>query len=361
MKKIIFIIDTNTSGGAERVVSILANWFADNGYDTTIINSDSDSDFYHIDKKVKVIKLKLDKKYHFLFGNVFRLLDKIHILKKYFKDNKPDAAVTFLFHMEMPAIIAGLATNTKVFTSIRNSINSYNKFETLFRKITYPKIAGVVFQSNQIQSLDIFKNVNSAVIMNPLKIENFDKFEIIPFCRRKNWIISVGRLSKQKNQKLLIDAFCTVADKYPELELHIFGEGTLRNELQAHIDSTKYAGRIFLEGNLLNASYIHKDSKIFVLSSDYEGFPNALVEAMAYGIPVISSDFDSGVASQIITDKINGCLFEPKNKTDLADKMEYILSLKEDAYNQMVSEEQKIADLIDIDKIGKKWEYFIFN
>ncbi len=359
--KIVFTIDTNTSGGAERVVSVLANWFASQGDQVIIINSDSDSSFYSIDKRVKIIKLGLDKKYRFKFGNVFRLMAKTKKLIKAFRSIKPDAVITFLFHMEMPTIIAGFITKTKVFTSIRNGINAYKKSEMLFRKVTYPKIAGVVFQSKRIAQLEIFKKVKSCVIMNPLSINKDEPINPVNYEYRNNWVISVGRLNAQKNQKLLIDAFCEVADNNDDIELHIFGDGEMKHELHDYIAKTKYSDRIVLEGNLLDAISINRNARMFVLSSDYEGFPNALVEAMAYGIPVISSKFDSGVAEELITEGENGFLFEVGNKNELVTKMEIILAMDSTTYDKIAFKEIKIKDMLDVGKIGNEWYRFIHD
>jgi len=358
MKKIVFTIDVNSSGGAERVTSLLANYFNQHSYDVTVINSDVDSSFYPLDKGVKVVKMGLD----YNTGTSYkRFLYKYRFLRNYFRKEKPDAVVTFLFHMEAPTILAALSTRTHVFTSVRNSAFSYSKGVRTFRKIFYPLIAGVVFQSDKVMEFADFKKIkHKRVIMNPLSLEMGNK-KIVDYQDRKHWIINVGRLNGQKNQKLLIDAFAIICDKYPEYTLHIYGSGNLEAELETYIEEQKLIGRVILEGEILNAISLHRDAYTFALSSDFEGFPNALAEAMANGIPSVSTDFDSGVAAQLIKNGENGYLCPVGEKMEMAKQLDKILALPQNDYMQMANKAQKTCDELDINIIGQQWESFCFE
>lgn len=358
-QRIIFAIDTNTSGGAERVIANLANYFSEEGYIVDLINSDSTSDFYYIDSKVNVIKMGIDRT---ALNRVSRAWYKVKFLYKHFKSTHPDAVVAFLFNMESIAIIAGICSKVRVFTSVRNGANAYPKIERLFRTIFYPHIGGVVFQSSVVMSHPDFARVkNKTVIMNPLSDRYCNYTDIIPYSMRKKWVVNVGRLNEQKNQKLLIDSFIQATANYQEYELHIFGKGPLEDELQRYTEARGGNGRIVFEGEMDEAVYHNRDASLFVLSSNYEGFPNALLEAMSVGIPVISTDFDSGVARELITDGVNGYLCDPKDVNGMASKIRMALEMTEDKFMEMAIRGSEVKEKVRTESIGKQWENFLFR
>lgn len=359
MKTIVFAIDSNSAGGAERVISTLANYFSNTDkYNVIVINSYDSDHFYTFNSNIILINLHLDTLSN--KSSIYRFIIKIIKLKNIFKDKEVDVAVAFLFRMEAPAIIAGFLSHTKVFTSVRNSALSYKKSERLFRRLIYPYIGGVVFQSDAVRLYKDYKKLNNAtVISNPLPVE-MKKEVPIEYNNRKNWIIGVGRLNEQKNFSLLINAFIQIAHQFPELELHIFGEGRERFKLQEIISNSEFSNRIFLDGVLEDAIYKNRDSRAFVMSSDFEGFPNALVEAMAYGIPCISTDFDSGIAATLIQNGKNGYLCKVKDVNDMSEKMITLLKLGADT-DKLSYEASKVYSLLNASSIGKKWEEFVFQ
>ena len=362
MKKIAFTIDTNTAGGGERVISLLANHFAEKDYQVYVINSDIDSHFYPLDTRVNNLKMGLARNdNNSKIKRIWRFIYKFWYLVQFMQKVKPDAVVTFLFNMEAPTILAGLLTKTRVFSSVRNSANAYPVRERSFRKRYYPRIAGVVFQSKSVRESSDFKNLkNAKVIMNPLSPVNIYEYSETEDKVRNNWIINVGRLTKQKNQALLIEAFASIHREYPELELHIFGDGDLKEELETLADSLGLKDKVAFEGVVDEAIYRYRNSKLFVMSSDYEGFPNALAEAMANCLPVICSKFDSGVAEELIHDGENGLLFTVGDKTELEEKIRWIIDNPTKA-EIMAEEGSKIAHMLNTTTICKQWEKFIFN
>ncbi len=359
-KKIVFTIDTNTAGGGERVIATLANFMSIKGYDTTIINSDTDSAFYPLDSKVHVLKMGLDK-YKGKFTSIRRAVAKYCYLRDYFRREHPDAVVTFLFNMEAPTILAGLKTNIPVFASVRNSAFQYPKYQRLFRKVFYPHIAGVVFQSQRVHDHPDYKKINNyRVIMNPLATEVKENIAPVPYSERNNSIINIGRLNRQKNQDLLIRSFSKVVKAHPELNLCIFGEGNLRNDLQELINSLGLQDKVTLCGSVPNAAEKNRSARLFVMSSDYEGFPNALVEAMVNGIPSICTDFDSGVAAELIENGVNGWLVKVNDIDDLTKTILHAINLKENT-DVIAQNGSHVFDLLNAERICSQWEKYIFT
>jgi glycosyltransferase involved in cell wall biosynthesis len=355
-KKIVFAIDTNTAGGGERVIATLANYMSEKGYETYLINSDSSSSFYPISDKVEIIKMCLDRE---KTGRIQRFIKKYSFLKRFFKEKRPDAVISFLFNMEAPVILAGLSTKTRVFTSVRNAAWAYSKKERIFRRFFYPKIAGVVFQSKQVQQYEDFKKLkNSTVIMNPMADDVTEAIQPIPYIDRRNVIISVARLEKQKNHEMLIRAFSKIADEFPEYELHIFGEGSQREYLQNQIQELKLNDRVFLKGAVAGAIQMNRDAKLFVMASNYEGFPNALAEALVYGIPSISTDFDTGVASELICEGENGWLVDVGDVDGLSNKIKQVLMMKDET-DIVTHKCVKAFEILNAKSVCEIWERFV--
>ena len=161
------------------------------------------------------------------------------------------------------------------------------------------------------------------MIPNPVfvKAEDYPKVK-----ERRKAIVTVGRLHPQKNHKLLIDAFALVADQISDYTLEIYGDGELKDELQRHIDDLGLNNRVFLKGTSKEIHKLIYDAALFVLSSDYEGLPNTLLEAIALGIPSISTDCRPGGAREIIEDGINGRIVPIGSEKILATEILTVLS-----------------------------------
>lgn len=177
---------------------------------------------------------------------------------------------------------------------------------------------------------------------------------------RENVIVSVGRLVEQKNQKVLINAFSKIAKKYPEYKLKIFGEGNLREELQKQIDDLNMKDKIYLCGVCDNIKEQLEKAKIFVLPSNYEGMPNALIEAMASGCSVISTDCPCGGPRELIENNKNGILVPVNNEQELSNKIEYLIKNEEKA-KIMGENAKKVQEKLNPDNILKQWENYIIK
>lgn len=174
----------------------------------------------------------------------------------------------------------------------------------------------------------------------------------MPLVRTKR-VVGVGRLAPQKNFRLLIGSFAAIAAAFPGYSLDIYGEGPLRSELQAQIDALGMADRIQLRGAVHDIFKKIADAELFVMSSDYEGFPNALVEAMALGLPIISTDFSTGVARGLIGPE-NGRVVPVGDDEALARAMEELLAdsaLRE----RMASSNREKAKGYGIQAIARQW------
>ena len=210
--------------------------------------------------------------------------------------------------------------------SERNDPTRLNRLELSLLKKIYKRADLFVCQSKKIYDYySCIPESKKVIIPNPIDESILPK----PVLEEENrTIVSVGRLHKQKNQALLIDSFAMAAKKLPkDCNLIIYGDGPLRTKLQRTIDGSGYSDRIRLAGASKDVLEDIKGCALFVLSSDYEGFPNALLEAMAIGLPVISTNFFSGTAAEIVK-KENGIVVPIDDRNEMTKAIIKMMSNK---------------------------------
>ena len=254
-------------------------------------------------------------------------------------------------------LLGTLGMKVKKVVSVRN--DPYKEYgagiKRFLARIIFCLADGCVFQTEE--AMDYFpKKVKkrSKIILNPIK----EVFYQTEYSDVYSGIVSVGRLSPQKNHELLIRAFARIADSYPDEKLYIYGEGSLRKELQDLIVKLELQNRVFLPGSVMDVNVKLSQAKIFVLSSDYEGMPNALLEAMAVGVPVISTDCPCGGPRTVIENENQGLLVQVGDVEKMADALEKLLN---DSYlrKQMsVAEKERAKDFRN-DAIMPQWEQYL--
>ena len=175
---------------------------------------------------------------------------------------------------------------------------------------------------------------------------------------RENEIVTVGRLENAKNQKMLIQAFSVITKNFPELVLKIYGEGTLQQELQEEINHLGLADKAFLMGKTSKVAEAIAKARIFVLPSNVEGMPNALIEAMCLGLPVVSTDCPCGGPRALIQEGKNGILVPVGNVHSLVQALMKILKDR-DLEERLGNEAHKILDIYSPDKVYESWKTFI--
>ena len=343
--KIVFTIPSLGFGGAERVVSILANKMSESHEVSIILVSGKKEVRYQISEKVELILLEQKK------NSVKTWLNYRRVCKKL----APDVNIAFLSDIGAVATMFLIGTGIPVIISERNDPSGADQTPSIPVKILQ-KIAtcfckGYVFQSEGARSFYPQRaRRNSCIILNPLEIEKMPKRETD---RIDNRIVSVGRLHAQKNHKMLINAFANSKAKDTHT-LHIYGEGVLRDELSELITSLEMNDRIFLEGNSKQVHEDIKNSKLFVFTSDYEGLPNALMEAMVMGIPCISTDCSPGGARMLIDDRENGILIPCGDVERLTAELDNVVCGAYDL-ESMGNKAKLLAEKTNADQIVNEW------
>ena len=319
-----------TGGGTERVAAVLSSKLADIGYETHIIVYRRADKEYPISDKLKVHYLEEG----WTSGNpIVRLKKNVSLIKAIVQKVRPDVIINLLGDMSLLQVkLAARGSNATFVASMRNHPRKAYKgmrLGWLKNELTLAlfKQADVCFMQTEEQR-DFFSDkvkAKSFVLPNPVD----DSFLQEDYRERQqiSRIVTLGRLNQQKNHKLLIEAFAKVFVEHSdrkELELCIYGEGEEKDNLIALSRQLGVEDRVHLCGRTTNPVKTLSEHDVFVLSSDYEGMPNALMEAMAVGIPCISTDCPTG-PSDMIQDKENGMLVPMRDVDALAEAMEYYI------------------------------------
>ena len=348
--RLVIVTRNMLAGGAERVLAQLIEYLNKKGVVCTLLLIEQKEHFYHIPENVEIIEISAS------CNNAIR--EKIHKyseVRKIVKKLNPDLVLSMPEEIGIYVLLSLLNTKIPVVVSERNDPwrMPYKKVSRILRLFMYPFAKGIIFQfPNAAKYFSKWIQKKGVVLPNPL---DTNRFKGIEHCDKKYYrIISAGRLEKQKNFKLLIDAFAKLSDKYPEYSLYIYGEGSERNELEKEISRVKMDDRIFLPGKTTELLLEMANSDLFVLTSDYEGVPNVIIEALAVGTPCVSTNCSPGGAASLINDGINGFLVDVGDVDGLVSRIDRLL-LDNQLCSKFSLEGKKIKDDLNIENVGHLW------
>lgn len=352
--KYLFVIPSLSKGGAERVVSILASELASKERESVIITHFIAEHEYEVGESVKVICLSDLKEPEYRKKiSLFFLLQLAWKLRTVIKEENPDYILPFLWTTCVRVDIALLFSRYKkrVIQTVRNNPYIFPE-KTLMKKYRdylVKKSRITIVQNNDQKDYFSLKLHNKIhVLRNPIAEELFSLKPKIS--KDEIHIIGVGRLEKQKNFSLLIRAFYEVYQKHPNVRLDIFGEGSLQNQLQDEINKLHLGHVAVLRGRSNSYKEIYTKASIFVLSSDFEGMPNTLLEAMAVGLPCIATNCPTGPAD-IINDEINGFLVSVNDCDKLSNIICKIIESPEISSKISVAAKKTVKELYTSDSV----------
>lgn len=357
MKKIALFISSLQKGGSERVMVNLAEHFHNTGYEVVLVTQHKQEIEYDINPAIR--RVFSEPAEEELKGNRIRnFYTRFQKLRDIWKTEKPNVILAFLGKNNLMAIATSRLLPVKVAVSVRGepTMEYEGKVMQQLAKWMFRFADGVILQTKQARSFFPKAVQKKSVIMsNPLNPAFLNKRFI---GERENVIVAAGRLDENKNHLMLVHAFSKIAEEFPYMNLVIYGEGEKKEELRQLAEEKGLSERVFLPGNVSDIAEKISKASIFTLTSNTEGMPNSVMEAMALGLAVVATDCPCGGPAELITNEENGMLVPVGDAYALADAMRKILNdcefadkLRENAYNS--------ARAFAPDKVNAAWEKYL--
>lgn len=355
--KILFCIPRMNNGGAERVIANLANGMV-NIHEIEIVSFTGHDSYYPLNEKVqfKSANLKLNRKSSIKrkFSMLYQVMRAISFFDKECEKFQPDTVVSFLAAADLVSYLLRKRYRYNWVSSERCDPNRRKKIIQFFLKKIYQSVDLFVCQSSYISNYYInIPSDRKIVIPNPLGKAVLGKLKEEGATIK---IVSVGRLAQQKNYELLIRAFYRVKQEITtEMSLIIYGDGPQREYLESIIRELNLEGMIRLPGSDKDVLEKIGDASLYVMSSDFEGFPNALLEAMAIGIPVIATDVATGTVRELVTER-TGLIVPANNEGELAKAIKYMVKNEGVRMSIRGRQGENIWNRYRTERIVESWE-----
>ncbi len=311
MDKIVFIIPNMTGGGTERVISLLSTEYIKRGFQVAIMQFAGYQHAYELDSRVEDFSISEQSG-----GNPLVQIRRIRDMRRYFKKNPDCHIFAFCVNGAVFSAVATLGMKRPFLVAERNSPESCK--EKKIRNWAYRRADVITFQT--ADGIAYFpKDIarKAVIIPNPIDTAIPQRYE----GERAKRIVTVGRLHSQKNQALLLEAFSDFCKERTDYTLHIYGEGELEERLKAYAQELGLGDSVVWHGFSARVKEEIADSRMFVLSSDFEGISNSMLEALAMGIPTISTDCPIGGARAYMKHNESGLLTPVGDREALAEAM----------------------------------------
>lgn len=338
-------------------MALLASHWAARGNDVTLITLDGiESDVYGVSPAVRRVALDLMRDSPTILHAIMNNYRRWRALRNAVREAQGEWVISFTDKTNVLAILACLGTNTRVavYEQIHPLRHAIGPIWALLRRRTYGRSAAVVVQTPTVRQVVQPWARRTPVHVIPGCVWPETVPSAVPsLSSRAPQIVAMGRLSAQKGFDLLLEAFSSIAPAHPDWNLTIVGEGPERKPLEDLVQQRDLTNRVDLCGWRDDPSRLLSDSQVFVLSSRYEGFPNALLEAMACGVVPVAFDCESG-PREIIRHNIDGLLVPAEDVDRLAQALASVLS---DAgrRQQLATAAQEVNERFSVEAFFRRW------
>jgi GalNAc-alpha-(1->4)-GalNAc-alpha-(1->3)-diNAcBac-PP-undecaprenol alpha-1,4-N-acetyl-D-galactosaminyltransferase len=359
--RVTLIISSLSSGGAERVITTMANYWTRKGWQITLLTMDdgSESPFYDLDTAVSHHPLGVASVSDNSFQGFVNNIRRLKVLRRAIRATAPQVVISFMDRTNVLVLASMLGVHVPIVVSERIDPRHHtigDMWMTL-RRLLYPRAAWLVVQTDEVLSyFSARMQVHARVIPNPVLplIENDPQGLLTNNPHERKIILAMGRLADQKGFDLLIQAFAQVVPVHPDWSLEIWGDGPQRQNLGRLIEEVGLRDRAQLPGRTKQPFDVMRRSDLFVMSSRYEGFPNTLCEAMACGLPVVSFDCPSGPRA-IVRDGIDGVLVPAGDVGALAEALNRLMN-DEYARQRLAWRAPEVLARFGLEKVMCTWE-----
>jgi glycosyltransferase involved in cell wall biosynthesis len=346
-KKICISVGSISCGGAERVAVNIANDLVAAGNEVFILTLDKKKSLYKIDQRVKILSFENNNKNKFL-----KYIQVFFFIRKSLKEINPDSILNFIFPTFF--LISTIFLKYRIIISIRNNPNNLESFDTpLLRKVIFKRASAIISQTEYAKNViyNQTKHKNIVVIPNYVREITSENLE------KKNYIINVGKLQFVKGQDKLIKIFSEIPNDTWKLVL--VGDGPNENLLKKLSKKLNLNDKVIFTGNVDDVDYYLQQSKIFAFTSQTEGFPNALLEAMVTPLPCISFDCPAG-PSEMIENGVNGFLISLNDENQFKEKLTLLME-DEILRDSFCKEALKIKEIFSKELLLNKIKDILLN
>jgi glycosyltransferase involved in cell wall biosynthesis len=354
-RKLTLVIHALNTGGAERVMCAMANHWAERGDEVTLITLDTvDTDAFFVSPKVRRIGLGLMRESRSARHALRNNLARVRQLRRAMEEAAAELVISFTDKMNVLTLLACLSGPWKVVITERNDPRrqKMGRIWEFLRRRTYPRCRACVVQTEAVAEFARGCAGRRPVYVIPNAVQ--PPVRVPDVRQRDELIVAMGRLTRQKGFDLLLRAFAAVAGSHPAWKLEILGDGEERDALTSLAGSLDIGDRVRLSGWTEEPEAVLQRAGVFVLSSRYEGFPNALLEAMACGAACLSFACDSGPA-EIIRHGVDGLLVAAEDVDGLAASLDRLMR-NDEQRRRLGGNATGIVDRFSWDAFFARWD-----
>ena len=364
--RILCVLQTLRAGGAQRVFSLMADVWIAEAHDVSLLlfTDDSEPDFTPVHPDVDIRRLGiLGTTSGGILHKIGKNLKRFPVVRKAVSEIRPDCVIGFMIDENLVLRLSTLGMRVPIIL-VEHSPYSYDPgyLKRMLQDIVYPLADGVVMLTRQAKAHAVGSvRSRTVVIENPIRIpEDLSSRQLAEKettgKKVEGVFLAIGRFARQKRFDRLIWAFSKIADTCPGWKVHLYGSGDEEESMRTLVAELGLENCVFLKGAVKEPWSALAEGDVFVMSSDTEGFPMALIEAMACGLAVVSTDCPTG-PGELVVDGLNGLLVSVDEEALAAG----MLRLATDASlrHKLGAEATKIKERLGCERIMTRYNGFI--
>ncbi len=352
--RITLVTSSLTCGGAEKNIALLANEWAKRGLSIQVISFNRHPPFFQLNSQVHLITTDTSRGYHRLWSDIATAPGRLWRLRRAIADSRPDVVISFMGTNNLLTLLSTLGMRFPVIVAERSdpAVWPTQPGWRLLRRVLYPLASKVIAQTDGAK-IFFSRALQRRIMVIPNPVPGFQGALHLPEKLNSKKILSIGRLVAMKRFELLLDAMGELRSEFPDWGVDILGDGEERERLEHHSRQLGLSAFVRWHGTVQDTRPFLENASLFVLCSDFEGFPNALSEALAAGIPAISTDTQG--ARRLIQNRRNGILVPLSDLKNLVSSMRELMRSAE-LRGQMSQIALQVTEDFSLEKVLGLWE-----